>query len=356
MRYVVKSVNDRMFHFADAPYTRSYCPRLRGALVVVDSERASEWIADRTATVCTACRTALNDRQAAARAMEDTFMLTATAEPTRSRPVAEPTLFDMGDAGALPLVGVETLATVGAEEVIAAGVPAVDGETLPALGVEAVIAADVPVVGGCCSCGEAIERPLNGPRPACTHEGTTRPDGSVVVGGYRVTPKGRGRCFTDRHDVDGVVLYEVRNAVARCGECVAADLGVAPCELPGDFSELSGAHQGTGESAHPAVPDADVDTPTPVAAAPAPWPRSAPCNCASCAAGGAAGSPVAPFWDSATASAAAPSPPDHARATAPRITSNCGRCRESVRPGFPYKARKASTAATSAPPSIPCIA
>ncbi|MFB7674048.1 hypothetical protein ACFC26_21815 [Kitasatospora purpeofusca] len=26
-----------------------------------------------------------------------------------------------------------------------------------------------PTVGGCCACGAAIERPLNGPRPACTH-------------------------------------------------------------------------------------------------------------------------------------------------------------------------------------------
>ncbi|MEV7776274.1 hypothetical protein [Kitasatospora sp. NPDC086791] len=26
-----------------------------------------------------------------------------------------------------------------------------------------------PMVAGCCSCGAGIERPLNGPRPACTH-------------------------------------------------------------------------------------------------------------------------------------------------------------------------------------------
>ncbi len=28
-----------------------------------------------------------------------------------------------------------------------------------------------PMVAGCCSCGASIERPLNGPRPACTHAG-----------------------------------------------------------------------------------------------------------------------------------------------------------------------------------------
>ncbi|MFJ5927980.1 hypothetical protein ACIQF6_35835 [Kitasatospora sp. NPDC092948] len=26
-----------------------------------------------------------------------------------------------------------------------------------------------PMTGGCCSCGAAIDRPVNGPRPACTH-------------------------------------------------------------------------------------------------------------------------------------------------------------------------------------------
>ena len=114
-------------------------------------------------------------------------------------------------------------------------------------------------VGGCCSCGEGIEQPLNGPRPECTHEGTGYPDGSVVVGGYRVTPKGRGRCSTDRHDVDGVALFEARNTVARCGECVAADLGVDLCALPAapDSSNMSGARQIPGDPS--AAADARAD-------------------------------------------------------------------------------------------------
>ena len=99
MRYVAKSLNDRTLHLADAPHTRSYCRRLRGALVVVDAGYASERIADRTVTVCTACRTALDERRAAEYAMADSFMITETATPVR-RPATldEPTLFDLADA------------------------------------------------------------------------------------------------------------------------------------------------------------------------------------------------------------------------------------------------------------------
>lgn len=117
------------------------------------------------------------------------------------------------------------------------------------------------MVGGCCSCGAATEWPLNGPRPACAHDGTTYPDGSVVVGGYRVTPKGKGRCFTDFHDVDGVALYEARNTVARCGLCVAADIGVDPSALPAvapESSRMSGMRQALGDSSAVADSRADV--------------------------------------------------------------------------------------------------
>jgi hypothetical protein len=121
MRYVAKSLNDRMLHLADEPHTRSYCRRLRGALVVVDAKYAGERIADRTVTVCTACRTVLEDRQAAQHAMEDSFMITETAAPVRRRAAVEPTLFDLGEA--------------------------TEAEALPVVDVEAVIAAGVPVIG-----------------------------------------------------------------------------------------------------------------------------------------------------------------------------------------------------------------
>ena len=133
MRYVAKSLNDRILHLADAPHIRSYCSRLRGDLVVVDADYASERIADRTVTVCKACRTALEDRRAAA-AMEDSFMITATEGRARVRPQVEPTLFGLGDAGELPVVGVEA--------VIAAGVLVVGAEADPQRGRQADAAAE----------------------------------------------------------------------------------------------------------------------------------------------------------------------------------------------------------------------
>ncbi|AEM88847.1 OB-fold nucleic acid binding domain-containing protein [Streptomyces violaceusniger] len=101
------------------------------------------------------------------------------------------------------------------------------GQARPAFAVPSA-----PLVAGCCSCGEGIERPLNGPRPACTHNGTRYPDGSVVVGGCRVKPNGRGRCFNDRHDVDGVALFSAGNYVPQCAGCVAQRLGVDLDALP----------------------------------------------------------------------------------------------------------------------------
>ncbi|MFE4019267.1 DUF3560 domain-containing protein [Streptomyces sp. NPDC059101] len=88
------------------------------------------------------------------------------------------------------------------------------------------------MVGGCCSCGAAIEQPLHGPRPACSHEGETRPGGAVVVGGYACKPAGVGRCFNDRHDIDEVLLWSARNTAPQCAECVSANLGVDSEALP----------------------------------------------------------------------------------------------------------------------------
>jgi hypothetical protein len=120
MRYVAKTLSDRTVHLADDPHTRSYCRKLRGALVVIDPTYASERIADRTVTVCRGCRTVLDDRRAAERAMRDAFMITESAGPARPRPVVEQVLFDLGDAEALPVVGLEA--------VTAAGIPVVDVE------------------------------------------------------------------------------------------------------------------------------------------------------------------------------------------------------------------------------------
>lgn len=130
MRYVAKTLTEQIFHLADDPHTRSYCRKLRGALAVLDAEDASERIADRTAAVCTACRTVMGDRRAAERAMEDSFMITEAEQRPRARPAAEPALFDLGDAAA------EMLPVVGAAAVIAAGVPVVGAaaEMLPVVG------------------------------------------------------------------------------------------------------------------------------------------------------------------------------------------------------------------------------
>ena len=97
MRYIAKTLTDRTLHLSDAPFTRSYCPRLRRArvVVVIDADYASERISDRTVAVCAACQTALNDRRAAERAMESNFMITDTEDRPRARPVVEPSLFDI---------------------------------------------------------------------------------------------------------------------------------------------------------------------------------------------------------------------------------------------------------------------
>lgn len=110
------------------------------------------------------------------------------------------------------------------------------GERVPHLYVAPMKSASAPhaprMVATCCSCGEGIEKPLNGPRPACTHEGEARPNGGVVLGGYVVRPAERGTCYTDRHLVTDVPRWKTRNYVPRCGECVAADLGVSVDKLP----------------------------------------------------------------------------------------------------------------------------
>ncbi|WP_102922306.1 DUF3560 domain-containing protein [Streptomyces noursei] len=96
--------------------------------------------------------------------------------------------------------------------------------------------ADVPaapvMVAGSCSCGAAIERPLNGPRPACVHEGESRPGGGVVVGGFACQPSGVGTCFNDRHEVSGVPLWRASNTVPQCAECLCERLGVEVETLP----------------------------------------------------------------------------------------------------------------------------
>jgi hypothetical protein len=129
-------------------------------------------------------------------------------------------------------------------------------------------AAPVVMVGGCCSCGAAIDRPLNGLRPPCTHEGTVHPDGSVVVGGRKVKAAGRGRCFTDRHDVAGVPLYSAGNYVPQCAECVSERLGVdasalPPLALPGMVGKLGQGRPAFGGEAAPAVPSQPFKAPNP---------------------------------------------------------------------------------------------
>lgn len=89
------------------------------------------------------------------------------------------------------------------------------------------------MVATCCSCGAGIEMPMNGPRPACTHNGEERPNGGIVVAGYVVRPAERGTCYTDRHHVTDVPRWESGNYVPRCGECVAEHLGVSVSDLPG---------------------------------------------------------------------------------------------------------------------------
>ncbi|MFI7089511.1 hypothetical protein ACIBUR_38735 [Streptomyces anulatus] len=88
------------------------------------------------------------------------------------------------------------------------------------------------MVATVCSCGAEAEKPLGGTRPACTHDGQTRSNGGVVVGGYVVRPAAPGTCHTDRHTVHDVDRWEARNTVARCGDCVAADLGIPVGMLP----------------------------------------------------------------------------------------------------------------------------
>lgn len=88
------------------------------------------------------------------------------------------------------------------------------------------------MVATVCSCGADAEMPLSGPRPACTHDGETRPNGGIVLGGYVVRPAAPGTCYTDRHTVHNVARWEARNTVARCGECVAADFGGTVDALP----------------------------------------------------------------------------------------------------------------------------
>ena len=156
MRYVVNARTDRSLHLSDAPHTRSYCSRLRGALVVLDPEDASLRIATRTAKVCTACRTVLDDRKAADRAMADSFMITADEVRPAARPVVEPGLFDLAGAGAAAAPGVRAVAsavpaveqglfgTVDAEE--SPEEPPGAG-VLPVVDAAAVIVAGVPVVG-----------------------------------------------------------------------------------------------------------------------------------------------------------------------------------------------------------------
>ncbi|MFF0629758.1 DUF3560 domain-containing protein [Streptomyces sp. NPDC004296] len=98
------------------------------------------------------------------------------------------------------------------------------------------------MVATTCSCGASAEMPLDGPRPACTHDGETRPGGWLVIGGYKVRPADVGTCYTDRHTVHDVPRWEAGNYVPRCAECVAEHLGADAAELP----------------AHPHTPPADA--------------------------------------------------------------------------------------------------
>jgi hypothetical protein len=103
---------------------------------------------------------------------------------------------------------------------------------------DALLEAPAPrMVASCCSCGAGIEMPMDGPRPACTHNGETRPNGGVVIAGKVVRPADRGTCYTDRHIVHDVPRWESGNYVPRCGECVATHLGVSVDALPGEEGE-----------------------------------------------------------------------------------------------------------------------
>jgi hypothetical protein len=174
MRYVAKNPADRSFHLADEPHVRSYCKRLRGNLAVIDSDAASEHIADRTATVCPGCRTVLDERRAAQRAMnDDAFMITASEPRPRTRPAAaEPTLFDALD-GDEPFPVDEPLPVVDVAAVVAAGVPVVD----PAPAGQAV--ADAAADGG--PTGEEVPdgRPGEADLSGAEQEG----EGSADAGG-----------------------------------------------------------------------------------------------------------------------------------------------------------------------------
>ncbi|MFE6000413.1 hypothetical protein ACFQ6C_26690 [Streptomyces sp. NPDC056454] len=100
-------------------------------------------------------------------------------------------------------------------------------ETVPAP------AADTPrMVATVCSCGADAVKPLNGPRPACNHNGETRPNGGIVLAGTVVRPVTPGTCDTDRHTLYDVARWQSGNYVARCGECVADHLGVTVDALP----------------------------------------------------------------------------------------------------------------------------
>ncbi|MGW1436788.1 hypothetical protein ACWD7M_16255 [Streptomyces griseus] len=93
--------------------------------------------------------------------------------------------------------------------------------------------ADTPhMVATVCSCGASAMKPLNGSRPACTHNGETRPNGGIVLAGTVVRPATPGTCYTDRHTVHDVDRWKSGNYVPRCGECVADHLGVNVNDLP----------------------------------------------------------------------------------------------------------------------------
>lgn len=232
MRYVVKSVNDRMLHLADEPYTRSYCKRLSGALVVVDSDRASEWIADRTVTVCGACRTALKDRHAAALAMEDSFMVLETERPRPLRPAAEPMLFDAD-----------------AEPTLFDAVDAVDGGWLPVVGLGAVIAAGVPAVG---AAGDEVLLPVTDAE-------------TVTVSGAPVAEDGMLPVIDAGAPVTASVLDRSNASPADRSNALPDRSLTGPAGAARGSSDLSGAHQEAG-GLIPADPRDTAPEPAPVAA------------------------------------------------------------------------------------------
>jgi hypothetical protein len=97
------------------------------------------------------------------------------------------------------------------------------------------------MVATCCSCGADAQMPMDGPRPACTHNGETRPNGGIVIAGKVVRPAAPGTCYTDRHIVRDVARWEAGNYVPRCGECVAEHLGVNVDALPVAVEEAAPA-------------------------------------------------------------------------------------------------------------------